>query len=72
MPTIYYEAGIPARLIPVQFLGYAETPGYQSGEVLHVPARSIVEKAGRRDYFQLVRAASLPSRTAENTRKARA
>lgn len=79
MKTIYYEAGIPASLIPVQFLGWAKTPAheltgcfnavirlkrsrgaYQCGEVLHVPARSVVIKAGRRDYFTRVRAAALP------------
>lgn len=26
MPTIYYEAGLPATLIPVQFIGWAKTP----------------------------------------------
>lgn len=79
MPTIYYEAGLPATLIPVKFLGWAKTPAhdltglynavirlkrsrgaYSCGEVLHVPARSVVEKAGRRDYFTRVRSATLP------------
>lgn len=78
--TIYYECGIPAVLIPVQFLGWAKTPGhsatglhnavvrlrrsgggYRTGEVLHVPASSVVEKAGRRDHRQLVRPAFLPA-----------
>lgn len=35
-------------------------PGYACGEVLHVPAWSVVCKAGRRDYRQLVRPAPLP------------
>ena len=80
MPTLYYEAGIPATLIPVRFIGWAKTPGheltgginavirlkrsapgYQTGELLHVPARSVVEKAGRRDYFQRVRNPALPA-----------
>lgn len=80
MATIYYEAGLPASLIPVQFIGWAKSPGheltgcfnavirlkrshgaYQKGEVLHVPTWSVVEKAGRRDYFQLVRTAALPA-----------
>lgn len=46
-------------------------PGYVAGEVLHVPHRAIVEKAGRLQYHQLVRTAALPPRTAENTRDAR-
>lgn len=90
MATIYYEAGLPATLIPVQFLGYAESPAhditclynvviklkrgspsYQSGEVLHVPLRAVVEKAGVRDYHQMVKPAALPPRTPENTQKAR-
>lgn len=79
MPTIYYEAGIPATLIPCKFIGWAKSPAheltgcinavirlkrshgaYRTGEVLHVPARSVVVKAGRRDYHQLVRSAPLP------------
>jgi hypothetical protein len=80
MMTIYYESGLPARLIPVQFIGWAKSPMhdvtgcvnavvrvkrellpyYPRGEVLHVPARCVVEKAGRRDYHQLVRPAQLP------------
>lgn len=79
MPTIYYEAGLPATLIPVQFMGWAKTPGHEltgcfnavirlkrthgayiKGEVLHVSSRSVVVKAGRRDYHQLVRPAALP------------
>lgn len=90
MTTIYYEAGLPATLIPVQFLGYAETPlhettklynvvirlkrsihGYHKGEILHVPARSVVEKAGVRNYHQMVKPATLPPRTPGNTQKAR-
>lgn len=79
MTTIYFEAGLPATLIPVQFIGWARSPahdvtcchnavirlkraapGYPLGEVLHVPARAVVVKAGRRDYCQLVRPAPLP------------
>lgn len=45
--------------------------GYQCGEILHLPTWVIVEKAGRRDYRQLVRTATLPTRTGENTRDAR-
>lgn len=79
MTTIYFEAGLPATLIPVQFMGWAKTPahdvtgllnavvrlkraapGYPLGEVLHVPARAVVVKAGRRDYCQLVQSAQLP------------
>lgn len=37
------------------------TKYYPAGEILHLPARSIVVKAGRRDYFQLVRQAPLPT-----------
>lgn len=78
--TIYYEAGLPATLIPVQFIGWAYTPGhvlterfnavirlkrssgaYRRGEVLHVPARSIVTKAFVRDYHQFVNQAPLPA-----------
>ena len=77
--TIYYEAGLPATLIPCQFVGWAKTPGheltgcfnavvrlrraapgYQRGEVLHVPSRAVVIKAGRRNYHQMVKAAPLP------------
>lgn len=81
MPTIYYEAGLPATLIPVRFVGWAKSPAhdvtgclnavvqlkrthqgaYQCGEILHVPAGSVVQKAGRRNYFQLVRPATLPA-----------
>lgn len=80
MKTIYFEAGLPATLIPVQFMGWARTPahdvtgchnavvrlkrsapGYPRGEVLHVPARAVVVKAGRRNYHQLVRPAPLPA-----------
>lgn len=80
MPTIYYEAGLPATLIPVRFVGWAKSPAhdvtgclnavvqlkraqgtYQRGEILHVPAGSVVQKAGQRNYFQLVRPASLPA-----------
>lgn len=90
MPTIYYEAGLTASLIPVQFLGYAKTPAhdvtgcfnvvvrlkrsngaYTRGDILHLPAWCIVEKAGRRDYKQLVRLATLPARTTNNTVEAR-
>lgn len=79
MSTIYYEAGLPARLVPVAFVGWAKTPihdvtgcfnavvrlkraihGYPCGTVLHVPAWCVVNKAGRRDYKQLVRRAALP------------
>lgn len=79
MTTIYYETGIPARLVPVAFVGWAKTPihdvtgrfnavvrlkrathGYPCGTVLHVPVWSVVHKAGRRDYKQLVRPAALP------------
>lgn len=75
MKTIYFEAGLPATLIPVQFMGWARdvtgchnvvirleraAPGYTRGEVLHVPAYAVVVKAGRRDYHQLVRPAPLP------------
>ena len=28
MPTIYYEAGLPATLIPVQFIGWAKSPAH--------------------------------------------
>jgi hypothetical protein len=81
--TIYYEAGIPATLIPVEFIGWTESPlgygfnatirlkrsapGYSAGEIVRVPARSVVEKAGRRDYFIRVRPAELPVRTDSNT-----
>lgn len=77
--TIYYEAGLPATLVPCAFIGWAKTPGheltgcfnavvrlkraapgYQKGEILHVPARAVVIKAGRRNYHQLVKAAPLP------------
>lgn len=90
MTTIYYEAGIPATLIQVQFIAWARTPahdvtgcfnavvklkraapGYQRGEVLHVPAWHVVVKAGRSDYCQLVRQAELPTRTEANTISAR-
>lgn len=90
MPTIYFEAGIPATLIPCQFIGWAKTPAhdvtglfnavirlkrshgaYHAGEVLHVPARCVVEKEGRRDYHQLVRTAALPARTEANTTSSR-
>ena len=79
MTTIYFEAGLPARLVPVAFVGWAKTPihdvtgcfnavvrlkratqGYPCGTVLHVPAWSVVHKAGRRDYKQLVKPAVLP------------
>lgn len=88
--TIYYEAGLPGRLVPVEFIGYAETPlhettklynvvvklkrpifNYERGETLHVPAHSVVVKAGRRNYHQLVRQAELPARTPANTHRAR-
>lgn len=29
MTTIYYEAGLPATLIPVEFIGWAKTPGHE-------------------------------------------
>lgn len=29
MPTIYYEAGIPATLIPCQFIGWAKSPAHE-------------------------------------------
>lgn len=29
MPTIYYEAGLPATLIPVKFLGWAKSPAHE-------------------------------------------
>lgn len=77
--TIYYEAGLPAALVPCQFMGWSKTPaheltgcfnvvirlkraapGYRRGEVLHVPARAVVVKAGRRNYHQIVRPAPLP------------
>lgn len=91
--TLYYEAGIPATLLPVAFIGWAKTPGhdvtgqfnavirlkrgtklgaYKTGEVLHVPAWSVVNKSGRRDYHQLVRAAALPPIDPANLIKARA
>jgi len=88
--TMYYEAGLPASLIPVTFIGWAPTPAhdltglynavvrlkrthgtYRAGETLHVPARSVVVKAGVRDGFIRVREASLPARTDANTLKAR-
>lgn len=28
MPTTYYEAGLPATLIPVQFIAWAKTPAH--------------------------------------------
>ena len=34
---------------------------YKCGDVLHVPAYSIVEKAGSANYHQLVRRAELPA-----------
>lgn len=83
--TIYYEAGLPATLIPVQFIGWSKSPihevtgafnaviklkrthgAYKRGEVLHVPHRSVVVKAGQRNYFQLVRTAQLPAIDPEN------
>lgn len=80
--TIYYETARQG-LVPVQFLGWTETPlgldynatvkarrtkaGIECGEVLRVPAWSIVTKAGFRGYFQMVKPALLPARTAENT-----
>lgn len=33
---------------------------YQLGEVLHVPPYSVVHKAGRKNYHQLVKPAKLP------------
>lgn len=79
MTTIYFEAGLPATLIPVAFIGWARSPahdvtgchnavirlkraapGYQKFEILHVPARTVVVKAGRRNYCQLVKPAPLP------------
>jgi len=86
--TMYYEAGLPASLIPVTFIGWAPTDpligthyavirlkrthgAYRAGETLHVPARSVVVKAGVRDYQTIVREASLPARTDANTLKAR-
>lgn len=91
MATIYYECGIPGRLIPVQFLGYAEAPmhhitglynvviklkravpgSYSPGDVLHVPTRAVVRKAGVQYGIQRVAPAMLPPRTEENTTKAR-
>ncbi len=89
--TLYYEAGLPASLIPVQFIAWAKTPlhdvtgcfnavvklkathgAYQRGEVLHVPAGSVVVKAYVRSFHQYVRAAPLPERTEANTIPARA
>ncbi len=29
MPTIYYEAGLPATLIPVAFVAWAKTPAHE-------------------------------------------
>jgi hypothetical protein len=88
--TMYYEAGIPASLIPCTFVGWAPTPAteftglhnavirlkrthgtHHSGEVLHVPPQAVVVKAGRRDYHQLVRSATLPTRTDANTLNSR-
>jgi hypothetical protein len=88
--TIYYEAGIPATLIPVQVLGWVPTPAHDltglynvvirvkrtttahsAGEVLHVPARAVVVKAGIRDSHMRVRQAPLPARTDANTLQAR-
>lgn len=86
MATIYYECGIPATLIPVEFIGWSKTPAhdvtgqynavirlkkshgscYQKGEVLHLPSRCIVEKAGKSDYFIMVRQAALPDIDKEN------
>lgn len=79
MTTIYFEAGLPATLVPVRFIGWAKTPmheqtglfnavirlkraapGYQRGEVLHVPSTTVVVKAGRRNYHQIVKPAPLP------------
>lgn len=80
--TIYYETA-RLGLVPVEFLGWTETPlglgfnatvkakrtkaGIDRGEVLHVPAGSIVVKAGVKNYYQLVKPATLPVRTSENT-----
>lgn len=88
--TIYYEAGIPASLIPCTFIGWAPTPAhdltgvydavirlkrtrgaYHAGETLHVPAWSIVVRAGVRDHHIRVRPADLPKRTDANTLNAR-
>lgn len=44
---------------------------YHVGEVLHVPARAVVVKAGIRDYHMRVRQAPLPARTDANTLQAR-
>lgn len=45
--------------------------GYYRGDVLHVPRSFVVEKAGRRDYHQLVRSAALPQVTDSNLIPAR-
>lgn len=77
--TIYLEAGFPATLVPVAFLGWAKSPAhdvtgcfnavvrlkrsahcYHAGEVAHVPAWCVVQKAGRSNYKQRVRPAPLP------------
>jgi hypothetical protein len=80
--TIYYETARDG-LIACKFLGWTETPlglgynatvqlkrscaGYDKGEVIRVPARVIVIKAGRKDYHQMVKSAILPVRTVDNT-----
>lgn len=47
------------------------TPEYELGTIFHVPSRAIVNKAGRRDYFQLVRKAVLPEIDTKNLIPAR-
>ena len=85
--TIYYECGIPAKLVPVQFIGYAKSPAheltqcinavirlkrnggcwyYKRGDVLHVPPHAVVEKAGIKNGFQMVRNAKLPGVDLDN------
>lgn len=80
--TIYIET-MRCALVPVKFIGYCLTPlelgynvvvqvkrahpCYDVGEVLRLTPRSIVEKAGRKDYMQLIKPATLPPRTPENT-----
>lgn len=41
--------------------------GYERGDIVRVPARVIVVKAGQKDYYQMVKPAILPVRTVDNT-----
>lgn len=82
--TIYLDTARHG-LLSVKFLGWTETPLglgfnatlriqrknklYDVGEVVRVPAWSVVEKVCVRNYKQIVRPALLPVRTEVNTLK---